>query len=53
MHISTLSMTFHVLACAVLALWAVQSTIDKSGTKGLFLAGLALSALGFGLPVAL
>lgn len=53
MDITTLSITFHVLAGAILALWAVQSTVEKSGTKGLFLAGVALSALGFGLPIAL
>jgi len=53
MDIRTVSIAFHLLAASILALWAVQSTLEKSGTKGLFLAGVALSMLGFGLPLAL
>lgn len=52
MDIGTTSIVFHSLSAAILALWAVQSTIEKSGTKGLFLAGMAMSMLGFGMPLA-
>jgi hypothetical protein len=49
MSLSALSITFHVLSAAILSLWAVQSTVQKGGTKGLFLCGVALALLGSGI----